>query len=292
MNKLRHNLLSSDRDTEKDQSKEPSTNSLRLWCAGLLIASVGLWLTGCATVCCENRKAGLATITCQPMDVETTIGGETEFEVKARGLELRYQWYFQNEPLSVDGEKGRKYQGVQTNRLIVSHVKVSDVGPYHCEIISKDCDGVHVRTSTRWASLGIGFTPYLLEVSPPTQSLPPPVPVTVQGTQYCSSLFFCRNGDRPLSGTTRCVFTVLWNEGSPTQPPSTDPGRDNYDILVYDSHGHQFWATKSPGVGATTKEFSLSQSSPPYLFRYAVYFKCTTSPTNWPQVSLTPKWLP
>jgi len=136
---------------------------------------------GCAAVCESNLKAGYATITCQPLEMDfTNDQTEVEFEVAATGrAPIYFQWYFvapdsAAQPLEEIKEGHRQVIGPTTPRLTIQHPSLEDCGRYYCEIVSSDCSGGLSRTQTRQASLGFTPTTRMLMVgSSPVQSVPP-----------------------------------------------------------------------------------------------------------------------
>jgi hypothetical protein len=117
--------------------------------AGLVAAA-----TGCKCVCKANRKAGLATIMCQPMDQDAASGEATTFKVKACGEELSYQWHFKRDGIEVPLSDEEHYAGIQKSELQVKNVDKSTLGLYWCEVRSTSDDGRPKWSQTRMASLG------------------------------------------------------------------------------------------------------------------------------------------
>jgi hypothetical protein len=242
--------------------------------------------TGCKSVCLANKKAGLATIVCQPMDVEVTNKDQRiEFKVQAIGRDLTYQWYFNSTALQDSGKEGRGYSGVNEPKLVVSHFTADKIGFYHCEIDSKDCLSLPLRTATRSATLGTAFM--LKDAAPPTQPLPPPGAPTTNlcGGKYCASVCF-RNGTTGYippatlpSGVApiKCLLTVSAN--GVVQSTSV------YDVQVNDGRNKPYCAgNESDGQ---TKSFAVTAGT--HAYRFTVYFKCP-SPKGSPLISLVVDW--
>jgi|ERR1035441_1279500 hypothetical protein len=263
MKKLRYNTLSSDEHIEKHQTKEQSMNKLRLWCSGLLIASVGLWLTGCATICCENRKAGLATILCQPTDQTVRQGGKVTFKVEAEGAELYFRWFFEGgkdklpQPLDADG---KQLQFILTNAI--------QEGAYWCLI---DSMGPLGQMQTRTRSAYLTMRPTILEIVPE----PAPLRPGAAGSSPCEKPFcgwvYFNNynaGYKPTDAAYRICETTL----------SKDPlGGSPIDTNAYDLYFRYGGGTGQCGcltnLSATQKSFYLPVISP-YGFTAYIHNGC------------------
>jgi hypothetical protein len=253
--------------------------------AGLVAAA-----TGCKCVCKANRKEGLATIVCQPMNFEVTDTNESvKFEVVATGCGLTYRWYRYDQPLDERYEKERQFEGVFTKELTVLGEHRFEAAPYHCEIGSKNSAGEDMRTSTRVAYLY--RTPSLKIMSltslTPTANLPPPgAQQTYSNFTYCSASSPFRNITPTNANPTKCLVTLM------TAPPNTpDPQSVGtpvntafYTLKVMDGMNKPV-AVQDVGDGVQ-KWFTPSKS--PYVI--TVLYNCTNCPSNHPIIYLSLQW--
>lgn len=160
-------------------------------------------------VCAKNLKAHLATILCQPLDVEVASSQiRAVFEVKAvparREDKLLYQWYFNENPID---PINRSYRpgSIITPRLTVLNLSIKEAGFYHCEIDSVNAYDAasrrlprKTRTATRSAALGLAgrLLPPGSDFTTPTQPLPPPGSPQKSpcGSSYCTWVSFYNGG--------------------------------------------------------------------------------------------------
>ncbi len=226
-------------------------------------------------VCEENLRAHLATILCQPLDVEVASGQTTAvFEVKAvpasAGDELSYQWYFNDSPIEPTN-KSYSAGSMMTPRLIVLDPSTNQAGFYHCEIDSTNANGASfhnlpqkTRTSTRWAALGLAGTWRMsgLEsgITTPTQPLPPagsPQKSSCNGSTYCTWVSFY-NGGNGYPVNQGVNYITIMASGA------TVPNRQ-YFVEVYDfSSPHPICSTLT--TGSTTCVSFPGVSSEKYVF--------------------------
>ncbi len=182
------------------------------------IALVGLMASGCHSVCYQNKKAGIAHITCQPMDVVAGEGEKAVFEVRLRDKEANYQWYHNGNAVSATYTSGGN-----SNRLTVLKVGRETLGDYWCEI---DTDkGEPIRTRTRIVRLYSAAQVIVKGDIPPSPGSPPPnaVPGTICGTNYCDFAVFPFNGIpwMPDPNSIRYVAKVRLKTTNATPLPNT-----------------------------------------------------------------------
>ena len=76
-------------------------------------------------------RYGEISITKQPTDISiSNLGIDTTFEVKVQGDIEFIQWYKNDEVLS----NSAKYLGVNSLKLVIRNIQVTDKGKYHCDI--------------------------------------------------------------------------------------------------------------------------------------------------------------
>ena len=225
--------------------------------------------------CRKNRKEGLASIVCQPMDVTVKQGKTAKFEVKtAKSRHLAYQWCFNGEP--IESEK-KGFRGTRKSRLVVSNVQSDKAGFYSCEIESLDKHGNPVRTGTRAAALG--FSESILTVYPPQhQPMPPSFPSTNRCGPYCGYVLFTNGGAgfTPTSGDTMGVAYV--QVGGTTLPQSS------FNLLWRVSGTDFDCATDAAG---STKSFPCTY---PKKYFITVYFTPGNCPAAGTDVVLNMKF--
>ncbi len=251
--------------------------------SGVLLASITLvFLTGCECMkknggyCKANQEAGLPIITCQPMDVDTRVGGQAQFAVEATGQDLVYQWYFR------PGAPGAavqqlitgtpQYNGGETPTLSVMAVNAAKVGFYWCEIDGTGKWGFPLRTRTRDAQLGItngipptagpsGPSPAIQVFPPQLGSMPQAKSGTVTCGSYCGWLNFQNSGlgFRPASGTTTGRIKV--------KVGTTYLSNSAFLVRWFDNLGNS--GCTSNGADANQKVFS---SDPSRIYCFTVYF--------------------
>ena len=253
---------------------------LRLWCSGLLIACVGLWLTGCTTVCCKNQQEGLASIVCQPMDETVKLGGTARFEVKTPKCgHVAYQWYFNGKPIESERKDCR---GTRESLLEIFNVETNNLGYYWCEIESLDSHGNQVRTRTRDAALG--YSARMLFVYPPQHwPMPPAFPGSIGdcGGPYCGCVVFKNGGAgfMPAIGQTKGVASI--------KVGGVQQGQNKFNL---------FWRVngKEAGCAAVLAGSSPPQkwflSSNPKKYFITVYFPQCPAPGT--DVELTINFVP
>ena len=131
----------------------------QLFALGGAALAVSLFVTGCCSgtggggfsPCAENVKQNLPFITCQPLDQEVDAGKKARFYVKAKGKDLKYQWFYigggvSADPNPIPGATKPLYE-------IPSVVPLDHYGLYFCAVYRGDLDG-HKVTHSRQASLG------------------------------------------------------------------------------------------------------------------------------------------
>jgi hypothetical protein len=259
-------------------------NKQRAFWTGMLACSVGIWLTGCActgkkggfVVCKDNEQKGYATIACQPVDVEKAQGETAVFEVKAKGKNLVYQWFFRGTAGYGDvvDPNPSETVGGKTAQLTVLDVGSAKGGFYWCEIESTGLYGAPVRTRTRDAHLGIrsevgGTGSGVIQVYPPQQAN---MPAPYTGSSSCGS---------------HCGWVNYQNGGAGFDPdPGTTKGlakvrigttyRDNttFNVKWFDNLGNSGCAVNSTSPN-TQKEFTINPSR---IYFFTVYFISSCPP--------------
>jgi len=245
----------------------------RFW-TGVLALTAGVWLAGCAcpyknvgTVCKVNEDRGLATIKCQPVDVEVAQGDTAVFAVDAKGKELIYQWYFRGES-GVADVVGSGTTGGRTAQLTVSDVQPPKGGFYYCEIDSTSPLGPPVRTRTRDAHLGIKaeVEPSTggIQVYPPQQaSMPPGSSGNVCGSTYCGYVSYQNGGAGfdPDPGTTKGLAKV--------RVGTVYRNNNTFHLKWFDNTGGTGCALNS-ATDPQQKDFTINPSK---IYFFTVYFK-------------------
>jgi hypothetical protein len=268
----------------KNQTKE-------FWQAFALLIT-GMSLTGCictgspgsgtgTVICKANQDEGLPIITCQPMDVDTRVGGEAKFKVEATGTDLAYQWYFQEAgaatPVPISSTTPQT-SGGETPALTVGAVSSAKVGSYWCEIDGTGKWGFPLRTRTRNAHLGIAPPSGgpggggSIQVFPPQQgSLPYPKSGSSTCGTYCGWINFQNGGlgyDPDAGNNTGRVRVSVGTPG----PPYISNGA--FLLRWYDSVG-------GTGCGAISgtehRSFPINSSR---LYCFTVYFVGTCPPSG------------
>ena len=263
---------------------ETTMNKLRLVCAYLLLTAFGLSLTGCKSLCPANEKAGVATIFCQPVDTGVAPNQQAEFEVRAKGKELTYQWYFNDRPVG-DGVKGGR-----TSRLIIPSVTRDKLGFYWCEINAVDpLMGTPTRTRTRMASLSMA-----IPMSVTSTNIPPASGVFVSGTasgtnpcgnnnNYCGYVIMNNNnaGYVPPAGKTGACFTITLPDG--TTVPNSD-----YDLMRTSGFFDRVCSTNKP-ESLTEKCFAVTAKK---TYVITIYFKNGHCPAPGAVITASGTWQP
>jgi hypothetical protein len=222
-----------------------------------------------AGVCKLNQDAGIATITCEPMDIDLKSGGAATFEVQAMGKDLTYQWFFVNAMGIPEPVDPAKTTGGQTAKLTVAPVTLDSGGFYWCKLGTTGALELPVTTRTRDAQLGI-IHPAAgggggVQIFPPQQgSMPNPY----NGTSTCG---------------TYCGYMNFQNAGTGFQPAASGKGQIKlrfvtttstpidatlFNVRWFDSSGQSGCAQIS-GSDPKVREFT-SNSTKRYVF--TVYF--------------------
>jgi hypothetical protein len=262
----------------------------------MAIAGVVASLTSCVCrtgrncVCEENKKAGLATIYCQPMDVVVTNGQTTAmFTVATRSSSpLYYQWFFNDVAISLDDMHYASNSMIASNLTLVnlSSNSIGQVGFYYCQIQSIDKHGFIVYTETRKASLGLEQRSAIMSagsVTLPVQPLPPAGSTgpggPCGGVKSCSSLIF-RCGTVSIPVGTDYMTVTLTNPA--TRASYVEPS-SAYEVSVCDTSvlpPKTFCATNN----GTQWYFTATAD----VYQFDVYFNCPApSPATYPDVLLT-----
>ena len=161
----------------------------------IILASMGvlglLLLGGCAT-CPSNQKAGIPIIVCQPENQQVRLGDSVRIKVAARGVDLIYRWYKNDEEILCDANKT-----ANTPVLQLHGFEPSMLGLYRCVIEGHDKDGNPVLTSTREAEIGYFV---LIKDTPQPAIAHKPMPTLSTSESkcgpYCGWRGSCRRFDR------------------------------------------------------------------------------------------------
>jgi hypothetical protein len=244
--------------------------------AGLIVA-----VSGCKSICCANKKAGFATITCQPVNIDVTDKNQAvNFSVTAVGCGLNYRWYRNDQPLEEEDMKKGLVKGIFTSELDVAGAWRTETASYRCEIGSKNCQDDEFRTATRTAYLTYAPSAHAmgLTTKTPTVNLPPPgAPQNYSGFTYCSVAGPFRQIAPPPTNPapTKCYVT-LKEIDQPNPPYTTNVVvTSDYAIKVLDGVNHLVPSQNEAGNNQR-KWFALSKS--PYVI--TVYFTCASHPAT------------
>lgn len=271
------------------------TNRKHLY--GTCLALVALLpLAGCLHQCPENKEAGIAHISCQPMNARAKLHGEAKFEVKARGRDTTYQWYHRGLPV------GNYTEGGQSNVLRVLDVRAETMGDYWCEIDSKDPTWDEpVRTRTRIAYLqtnsassmpGIGgpaarsiLASNIVTLSVPPVSGNPPLPAPNKCCcgKYCTYVVFNNNsaGYKPDANTTKFEAKVHYQQIGQLLDNT------KYYLLRKGS------ALRDTNCAANLPaSLKTGPCRPTTNYSFTVYFKDTDCPANNSTIWLEVDWKP
>ena len=73
---------------------------------------------------------------------------EAYFYVQARGTNLEYQWFKDQNPIDGSSDNGmKKYNGSEkSNELVIKNVEERDEGWYWCQIWSRDDDSNKIKS--------------------------------------------------------------------------------------------------------------------------------------------------
>ena len=99
-------------------------------------------------ICKPNVDAGLAVITCQPLNTSAQLGANASFSVQARGSKLSYTWYHKTSAHDFE-----PIDGATSATLNIANVNDSDYGIYLCAVGNEGPQG-ETEVQTRWATLG------------------------------------------------------------------------------------------------------------------------------------------
>lgn len=257
-------------------------------CGVLVGLAVGV--AGCKSVCPANKRAGLATIVCQPMDLEVTDSDQpAKFKVVATGSELTYRWYWYDQPLGERNEKAGQFRGVFTDELTVLGTNRYEAAPYRCEIGSQNSCGDDKRTSTRTAYLSYQPTLHIMMMSTPTANLPPPgAPRNYSNFTYCSVSSPFRNIKPPLTNPTpsKCYVTLKMIEPPNSTLPPVTVNTGFYLLKVVDGATHPVLVQDA---GDGLRKWFLPTKTP---YVMTVYFNCQNCPTDRPKIYLDLEWEP
>lgn len=261
----------------KRQNK-PMKNKHPLFCTAILACSSAIWLTGCicpykkggtAVVCQGNEQRGLATIKCQPVDVEVRQDETAVFTVDATGTDLTYQWFFRGGTTGCGDVVGAGTTGGTTAQLTVPGVDSTKVGAYWAEIHSTGPYAVPVRTRTRDAYLGIradapsGTGTGGIQVYPPQQqSMPAPSSGSSSCGSHCGWLNYQNGGAGfdPDPGTTKGLAKVRIG--------TNFRNNTSFRLKWFDDLGNTGCASNSSSP-ATQKEFNIN---PNRVYFITIYF--------------------
>jgi hypothetical protein len=272
-----------------------------------MLAGIVVGLTACHTQpqpssfpagCQDNLNAGLAFITCQPVDVEMMNGQpEVSFTVDATGNRPSYQWFFVNPagsdtPLQGSGLDGnRKYVGVDTPKLTIINPTIADCGFYYCQIDTIDRFGLPVKTQTRRAALGHtvkNTSGYAIERAMTTASgnifsvvQPLPMPGSSGQSCGCGSVLACsavtfknQNNGYQVAPGKHFFDIALTNTATGNGQAPLDP--NNYQVVVIGIVGNTpLPAQCAPMVGGR-RSFGAASNT---LYLFGVYFNCGHAPT-------------
>lgn len=135
---------------------------MKLLSAAVVLGMVGLvcgLLTGCN--CKSNKKAGIASITCQPEDQEVYLnkaGNHSAlFTVETGERACRYQWVKREDTGDACKELNMPDKmGGTSKTLKLEDVKSSDGGFYACVVVRENgAEPGDVVSKTRWAELRV-----------------------------------------------------------------------------------------------------------------------------------------
>ncbi|HUR46315.1 MAG TPA: immunoglobulin domain-containing protein, partial [Candidatus Saccharimonadales bacterium] len=187
--------------------------TIKIVIRGLLAVVITVAITGCKTCCIKNaiacsddKKAGVALIACQPVDIAVPRGHDAVFHVTAYGKDLRFQWF------RVRGDGPEIVVGATDNTLTITGAQMSDMGLYWCEIESSTKKGAPVPNSTRFAAMSVTSTNKL----PTLESQPfraTAVLTNICGTNCGYSTF--NNGGLAYTATTTVPIAQLIVGGVP-----------------------------------------------------------------------------
>ncbi len=169
---------------------------------------------GCASICPENKKAGLPIILCQPEDQHPTSMQDATFKVKAKGSYLSYEWFFEQTNSLQQVPNG---QGPQ---VVISKTNVNREGFYWCLIDSSGPKGI-MQTRTRSAALNVRS----LALNAPEQGSlrPSTVGSNACANPICGFVNFNNYGAgyRPITGHMQGIMTLTSDSGGQNVIPTS-----------------------------------------------------------------------
>lgn len=270
---------------------------------------VFIWgLTACChtptggLACPQNVKAGLATITCQPLDAEVTNHQPAvDFAVDASGNKIAYQWFRAGTadqadvPLGEDREGKIKYRGADSPRLTILEPAETDSGFYYCQMQTIDLFGLPILTRTRSASLGT-TVPYIHIESLSILTVVQPLPLPGSTGQACNCGIAQACSEVPFRNEnsgykfTNGVYYISLALSNPQGTAQTSIDPSTYQVVVADGDMTSNTFTAGCAMRTNTPSQWCFKAVSNHLYQFAIYFNCTKPPrptAAYPNVQLT-----